>query len=417
MAQYCLSCKGYYYNLKQCSGCKTALYCSRGCQREHWPWHKASCNGKRSHQRKSAESSKQVKQPCSNCMTCIGVFTRCTGCKTAAYCSKSCLLEHWPKHKASCIRPTQNTNKGFPNQGQQCANCKTIGGELKKCTGCKTTAYCSKSCQQAHWPRHKASCKRGPQNGDTDSSDQVQQCANCKVYDEDLKKCTKCRTASYCSRGCQEDHWPQHKSTCENIKKASRINGRKPASPTNSSGYGRDIGKRSRRSEELYPSVDIFLPPVSPPDPEEFSCLMETWLGFPRNRRFFELNSGERFTFITDSLDVPMESRHRSLQEERNTVFIAKIVSMGAQWKQHGILVMGDDEPVFFQRLAHIVQFYIPGMNPFPFFKWTDAVPGNYICIRAPMLHRFPNGQTGFRINHASHVRILSASWQLIFGI
>lgn len=341
MAQYCHSCKKYGHSLKQCSGCKTALYCSVGCQRDHWPRHKASCNITRPHREKSKESSTQAKQHCSNCMTSTGTIRRCTGCKTASYCSKSCQIEQWPQHKASCKRQTPNTCKETPKQPQQCANCKTSGGEFKKCTGCKTTTYCSKSCLQAHWPKHKASCKRCPQDVNINPSDHVQQCANCNVFDEDLKKCTKCRITSYCSKICQEEHWPQHKSTCKNHLKTSRASGRKPTSPLYPSGYGRGFGKRSVKSEErLHPTVDIFLPPAAPPDPDEFSDMMEMLMWSLPKWRFFELHPGERFTFITDSGDVPMENHHRPLHKDRNTVFIAKIVAMGVQWRQHGIRVM-----------------------------------------------------------------------------
>ncbi len=30
--------------------------------------------------------------------------------------------------------------------------------ELKCCSVCKTTLYCSKECQGAHWPVHKREC-------------------------------------------------------------------------------------------------------------------------------------------------------------------------------------------------------------------------------------------------------------------
>ncbi|XP_078621338.1 uncharacterized protein LOC144887815 [Branchiostoma floridae x Branchiostoma japonicum] len=50
----------------------------------------------------------------------------------------------------------------------------------------------------------------------------VQLCFYCGVvgsWNEDvvLRKCSKCSTASYCSRKCQWNHWNQHKSKCRNL--------------------------------------------------------------------------------------------------------------------------------------------------------------------------------------------------------
>ena len=45
-------------------------------------------------------------------------------------------------------------------------------------------------------------------------------CMQClKECDEDLR-CSKCRTARYCSRPCQLKHWPVHKHSCTNANKS-----------------------------------------------------------------------------------------------------------------------------------------------------------------------------------------------------
>ena len=41
-----------------------------------------------------------------------------------------------------------------------CGNCPNIGIGYKKCSCCRLQRYCSKSCQQADWKRHKCYCKR-----------------------------------------------------------------------------------------------------------------------------------------------------------------------------------------------------------------------------------------------------------------
>ena len=39
-----------------------------------------------------------------------------------------------------------------------CASCTSPQG-LKQCARCKTVAYCSTTCQRAHWQTHKPSCQ------------------------------------------------------------------------------------------------------------------------------------------------------------------------------------------------------------------------------------------------------------------
>jgi hypothetical protein len=41
-----------------------------------------------------------------------------------------------------------------------CANPGCGGTGLKKCAGCLTVFFCSPACIRAHWPAHKAECKR-----------------------------------------------------------------------------------------------------------------------------------------------------------------------------------------------------------------------------------------------------------------
>ena len=40
-----------------------------------------------------------------------------------------------------------------------CSGCGIFKAKLKTCGACRTVAYCSKECQKAAWPAHKARCK------------------------------------------------------------------------------------------------------------------------------------------------------------------------------------------------------------------------------------------------------------------
>ena len=45
-------------------------------------------------------------------------------------------------------------------------------------------------------------------------------CLHCLKEVEGSSRCSKCRTALYCSRNCQEKHWPVHKNNCINSNDA-----------------------------------------------------------------------------------------------------------------------------------------------------------------------------------------------------
>lgn len=43
-----------------------------------------------------------------------------------------------------------------------CAQCgaRPEGVQMLQCGVCKTVVYCSRECQKAHWPKHKAKCQK-----------------------------------------------------------------------------------------------------------------------------------------------------------------------------------------------------------------------------------------------------------------
>jgi hypothetical protein len=45
----------------------------------------------------------------------------------------------------------------------------------------------------------------------------LETCCFCHAFSKTLKKCAKCKKASYCSKECQTHHWKRHKSICKLI--------------------------------------------------------------------------------------------------------------------------------------------------------------------------------------------------------
>lgn len=42
-------------------------------------------------------------------------------------------------------------------------------------------------------------------------------CGKEEPFDVDFSECGRCRTAQYCSKACQVDHWPKHKKRCPKL--------------------------------------------------------------------------------------------------------------------------------------------------------------------------------------------------------
>ncbi|KAK7483873.1 hypothetical protein BaRGS_00024890 [Batillaria attramentaria] len=96
----CSHCEKQSSNLRRCTGCFGIWYCSNECQRKHWTVHRTTCQ-----KRKEPENTKRDKEErCAKCDTVWSDLRRCTGCLGVWYCSKECQRQHWPEHRAACTK-------------------------------------------------------------------------------------------------------------------------------------------------------------------------------------------------------------------------------------------------------------------------------------------------------------------------
>jgi hypothetical protein len=68
------------------------------------------------------------------------------------------LYDDNPLHQASDSDALQ-TPKEKKNDQYNCASCRKISENLKRCSRCRTVVYCSVECQHGHWALHKTVCK------------------------------------------------------------------------------------------------------------------------------------------------------------------------------------------------------------------------------------------------------------------
>jgi len=63
-------------------------------------------------------------------------------------------------------------------------------------------------------------------------------CLCCLKEVEGCSRCSKCRTALYCNRACQEKHWPVHKNICQDSNNAEDSNEKLTMKAMNHSNQG-----------------------------------------------------------------------------------------------------------------------------------------------------------------------------------
>lgn len=103
---------------------------------------------------------------------------------------------------------------------------------LKCCSVCKTTLYCSKECQEAHWPAHKRHCKPYTCSGVKKQATKLCEKAKCQENNAPEKTPTvrelvgkKCIIRCYLHKQKVEALWDTSSQVCaiDEVWKASHL--------------------------------------------------------------------------------------------------------------------------------------------------------------------------------------------------
>ena len=101
-----------------------------------------------------------------SCSCCLGCdkslssteFLRCyVSNEMAHFFFRAAISPMFPLFSKTLCNPTLVLQ--FPRQCTFCGVKKASGKGKGTCGGCKLISYCSKPCQDGHWPSHKTVCK------------------------------------------------------------------------------------------------------------------------------------------------------------------------------------------------------------------------------------------------------------------
>lgn len=104
-----------------------------------------------------------------------------------------------------------------------CTHCQKLLQEKKICDACGLVSYCSRECQIRNWPNHNDTCalfrKTSKDNPTLSRCDHCNKRESPKSPKLHFRLCSVCRWMKYCSPSCQEASWPKHKTECKDFRK------------------------------------------------------------------------------------------------------------------------------------------------------------------------------------------------------
>jgi MYND finger len=89
---------------------------------------------------------------------------RCKQCHVAYYCSRTCREDARDSHREQCLLAQEERAERREKKAKQ-VTCDTCGKrssytKMKKCSRCRNATYCSVECQKEDWNRHKLECQK-----------------------------------------------------------------------------------------------------------------------------------------------------------------------------------------------------------------------------------------------------------------
>ncbi|XP_061178384.1 uncharacterized protein LOC133187027 [Saccostrea echinata] len=296
----------------------------------------------------------------------------------------------------------------------KCNNCGIQREGMQKCKKCLLVYYCSRKCQKKDWKtNHKTKCGKlknirdsflsKQPSSDSAESASCESCVFCLTVGQG-KKCERCLAVSYCSKSCQRQHWPDHKTVCEknnDIVDVIKTDGYKEQLKKSKSDRFRSQANQSRNRFTAFDNGDhmMFGPSAMfRTDSADLSLRKSTTKDLRRQAKLYVERKFPQQYIIEDIEEIPHEF---PLSFGNARVSFVGFISRYHHYRgRHCVYIQDENNAEIY------VGFYLDNDNPYPYFTWGDVRPGKFICLHDPRIHFFLDGSVGIRVNESNEVFI-----------